>query len=87
MVPRSDLRSVSMRSSSSVTSGCWGVASGSTESSCMVETMMPMNRLRMVKVAMTMKGTKNAHAHGWLAMTGRTMPIDQLSRVMIWNKV
>lgn len=48
----------------------------------MVETMMPMKRFRMVKVAMMMKGTKKAKAHGWVSMTGRTMPMDQLSRVM-----
>jgi hypothetical protein len=33
-------------------------------SSCMVETMMPMKRFRMVNVAMTINGTKNVHAHG-----------------------
>ena len=54
-------------------------------SSCIVETMMPMKRLRIVKVAMIMKGTKKAHAHGFDSMTGRTIPIDQLSKVMIWN--
>ena len=35
----------------------------------------------------TMNGTKNARAHGYASITGRTMPIDQLSSVMIWNSV
>ena len=46
-----------------MTSGSeWVAFSGVRESSCMVETMMPMNRLRMVKVAMMIKGTKKAKA-------------------------
>jgi hypothetical protein len=59
--------------------------SGSVLSSCIVETMIPMNKFRMVNVAMMMKGTKNAHAHGNTSITGRTIPMDQLSSVMIWK--
>ncbi len=37
----------------------------------------------IVNVASSMNGTKNAQAYGCCFITGRTMPIDQLSRVMI----
>ena len=30
----------------------------------MVDTTIPMNRFRIVKVAIMINGTKNAHAHG-----------------------
>ena len=32
-----------------------------------------------------MNGTKTIQAPGYCSITGRTMPMDQLSRVMIWN--
>ena len=34
-----------------------------------------------------MNGMKNSHAPGWISITGRTMPSDQPSSVMIWNSV
>ena len=65
-----------MRASTVETSRAGTFGSGSDDSSCMVETMMPMKRFRMVNVAMMMNGTKNAHAQGWACITGRTIPID-----------
>ena len=32
-----------------------------------------------------MNGTNSAQANGYCSITGRTMPMDQLSSVMIWN--
>lgn len=40
----------------------WG--EGGRESSCMVETIIPIKRLRMVKVARIINGTKKSHAMG-----------------------
>ena len=54
---------------------------------CIVSTMIAMNRLSIVNVAIRMNGTKNSQACGYTSMTGRTIPIDQLSSVMIWNNV
>ena len=38
-----------------------------------------------MKEVSVMKGTKKAQACGCVSITGRTMPIDQLSSVMIWK--
>ena len=47
--------------------------------------MIAMNRFSTAKLDMMMNGTKNAQACGRTSITGRTMPIDQLSSVMIWK--
>ena len=44
-----------------------------------------MKRLSTAKPTIRTKGTKNIQARGWASITGRTMPIDQLSSVMIWK--
>ena len=46
---------------------------------------MPMKRFSTTKEVDRMKGTKKAQAQGNASMTGRTMPMDQDSSVMIWN--
>lgn len=46
---------------------------------------LPTNRCSTANVVITMKGTKNNQACGKTCMTGRTIPMDQLSRVMIWR--
>ena len=53
----------------------------------MVSTITATNRLSITKAETRINGTKNSHACGYTSITGRTMPIDQLSSVMTWNKV
>ncbi|MNY34141.1 hypothetical protein D3C86_1684590 [compost metagenome] len=53
----------------------------------MALTTTAMNRLSIMKVAIRMKGKKYIQASGNCSITGRTMPIDQLSRVITWNRV
>jgi glutaredoxin-related protein len=53
----------------------------------MALTMSAMKRFKTAKVVINMKGTKKSQACGCFSMTGRTIPIDQLSRVMIWKSV
>ncbi len=67
-----------------------GAAAGASCSAwkvCIALTMMAMNRFSIVKVATRMNGTKNAHANGNCSITGRAIPIDQLSSVITWNSV
>ena len=54
--------SFSMRARASARSFLGMPGSGKVLNSCIVETMMPMKRFRMVKVARIMKGTKKAQA-------------------------
>ena len=53
---------------------------------CIALTMIAMNRFRTAKLVSTMNGTKNSQAQGKISMVGRTIPIDQLSSVMIWKQ-
>ena len=50
---------------------------------CIASTITPMKRFNTAKAVITMKGTNKAQDQGKASMTGRTIPIDQLSRVMI----
>ena len=54
---------------------------------CIESMMIAMNRLSTVKLDSTMNETNTVHAHGYTSITGRTRPIDQLSSVMIWNRL
>ena len=47
------------------------------------ETIIPMKRLRTANDVIRINGTKNIQARGNCVITGRTIPIDQLSSVII----
>ena len=53
---------------------------------CMESITIAMNRLSTVKLDTTMKDTNTTHAQENCSRMGRTIPMDQLSRVMIWNR-
>ena len=42
-----------------------------------------MSKFKIAKVVTNIKGTKNNQARGYSFITGRTIPIDQLSKVII----
>lgn len=46
-------------------------------------TIKAINRLSTMNDVKQIKGTKNIQANGYSFITGRTIPIDQLSSVMI----
>ena len=50
---------------------------------CIESTIIAMNSFSTVKLEAMMNDTKNAQASGKIFMTGRTIPIDQLSSVLL----
>ena len=48
---------------------------------------MAINKFSTVKLDKIIKITNKSEAHGYISITGRTIPIDQLSNVIIWKSV
>ena len=58
--------------------GCLGVRRGEA---FIALTMIPMNRFSIVNVATRRNGMTNVRAYGNTSLSGRTIPIDQLSSI------